>query len=80
MLLGTRLATAPPAAPGVDREQLARCLGALPARERSVIVMSFYEERGGDELAAALDLSMENVRVIRHRALRRLRGCMEGVQ
>ncbi len=74
--------TLPGAAPavdaGVDRERLARCLAALPARERSVIVMSFYEERGGDELAGALDLSLENVRVIRHRALRRLRGCMEG--
>lgn len=66
--------------PLLDTDRLRACLERLPARERSVIVMSFYEERGGDEVAHALDLSPANVRVIRHRAVGRLRDCLGGKQ
>ena len=65
--------------PSLDLDHLTACLNRLSTRERSVIVMTFYDEQRGDEVARALDLSSENVRVIRHRALGRLRNCMEGV-
>ena len=52
------------------------CLGALPERERAVLVMTFYDDRPADAVAAELKLAAGNVRVIRHRGLMRLRGCM----
>lgn len=64
--------------PAPDLDQLAECLGRLAERERSVVMMTFYEEHSSESLAGALGLSNENVRVIRHRALGRLRKCMTG--
>jgi len=66
-----------PALPRVDHERLARCVRGLKERERTVVVMTFYDERDGAEVAGFLGLSEANVRVIRHRAIRRLRDCME---
>jgi RNA polymerase sigma-70 factor (ECF subfamily) len=66
----------PPEPPGLDRDRLARCLEALAERERSVVVLMFFDDRNGDEVGAQLGLSGGNVRVIRHRALARLRECM----
>jgi RNA polymerase sigma-70 factor (ECF subfamily) len=43
-----------------------------------VVVLSFFAEQSGDEVAKALAVSTGNVRVIRHRALARLRACMGG--
>jgi RNA polymerase sigma-70 factor (ECF subfamily) len=60
----------------MDLDALARCLEQLAERERSVVVMTFYDEQSGDAVAGALGLSPANVRVIRHRALGRLRGCL----
>ena len=60
----------------LDRDQLARCLERLPERERSVVVLTFYDERTSEDVGAFLGLSTVNVRVIRHRALGRLRECM----
>jgi RNA polymerase sigma-70 factor (ECF subfamily) len=62
--------------PHLDHEQLTRCLENLKERERSVIVMSFYDERVGADVAGFLGVSEANVRVIRHRAIRQLRECM----
>ena len=61
----------------IDSARLANCLGALPERERSVLVMTFYDDQPADAVAEQLHLSAGNVRVIRHRGLERLRGCME---
>jgi RNA polymerase sigma-70 factor (ECF subfamily) len=61
----------------IDEARLARCLQALPERERSVLVMTFYDDCPANAVAAQLNLSAGNVRVIRHRGLERLRGCME---
>jgi RNA polymerase sigma-70 factor (ECF subfamily) len=60
----------------IDEERLRGCLGALPERERTVLVMTFYDDRPADAVAAELGLTAGNVRVIRHRGLERLRGCM----
>jgi RNA polymerase sigma-70 factor (ECF subfamily) len=64
--------------PAPDLDKLAECLGRLAERERSVVVMTFYEEHSSETVARALGLSSENVRVIRHRALGRLRKCISG--
>jgi len=60
----------------LDTQRLGRCLAALPERERAVLVMTFYDDQPADAVAADLGLSAGNVRVIRHRGLERLRGCM----
>lgn len=67
----------------LDPDRLARCLEALAERERSVVLLSFFADKAADEVGAELALSSGNVRVIRHRALSRLRDCMgagEGVR
>ena len=61
-----------------DLDQLAHCLARLAERERSVVMMTFYQEQSSEAVAVAMGLSNENVRVIRHRALGRLRKCMTG--
>lgn len=60
----------------LDPDRLAGCLERLSERERSVVVMSFFADKAADEVGAELALSAGNVRVIRHRALGRLRDCM----
>jgi len=60
----------------LDQEILARCMQSLKERERSVIVLSFYDEQTGTDVAHFLGVSEANVRVIRHRAIHQLRNCM----
>ena len=62
----------------LDGDRLARCLAALTERERSVVVLTFFADRDADDVGAELSISSGNVRVIRHRALSRLRACVEG--
>jgi RNA polymerase sigma-70 factor (ECF subfamily) len=59
-------------------DRLRGCLEKLAERERSVLVMTFYAEQATEEVAAHLGLTTGHVRVIRHRALGRLRDCLEG--
>jgi RNA polymerase sigma-70 factor (ECF subfamily) len=75
-IFGGHLVPEPPPMPSVDDRQLARCVQALGERERSVVVMTFYDDQTGAETASFLGISEANVRVIRHRALRELRVCM----
>lgn len=63
-------------APRLDHERVARCLESLPERERTVLVMTFHEDRDAAHVAGQLGLTAGNVRVIRHRALERLRDCV----
>jgi RNA polymerase sigma-70 factor, ECF subfamily len=69
------VAVEPPAEP-LDLEPLRRCLQALAERERSVVVLTFFDERTAGQIAAQLGLSEGNVRVIRHRALGQLQRCL----
>ena len=62
----------------LDADRLQHCLERLPERERSVLLMTFYDDRPADDVGAALGLSAGNVRVIRHRGIDRLRHCVEG--
>ena len=70
------MATAQRSMPRLDHERLTRCVQTLKERERTVVVMTFYDERTGAEVAGFLGLSEANVRVIRHRAIHQLRECM----
>lgn len=63
-------------APQLDHERLHGCVQSLKERERWVIVMSFYDEKTGADVAQFLGVSEANVRVIRHRAIHQLRHCM----
>lgn len=62
--------------PALDRERLLACLERLSERERLVVVASFFESKDAGEVAALTSLAPGNVRVVRHRAVERLRGCM----
>jgi RNA polymerase sigma-70 factor (ECF subfamily) len=66
-----------PPMPRLDDDQLARCVQTLQERERSVVVLTFYDDQTAAEAAGFLGITEANVRVIRHRAIRRLRACME---
>src|SRR5262245_5952004 len=74
---GSDLIPVPPPMPRVDDAQLARCVQMLKERERSIVVLTFYDEQTAGEAAGFLGITEANVRVIRHRALRNLRSCME---
>lgn len=62
----------------VDRLRLEQCLRGLEPRDRAIVVATFLEDRGADEIARAMSLTPTNVRVIRHRALAKLQICIEG--
>jgi len=64
------------AIPSLDHDHLTRCLQNLKERERTVVVMTFYDEQTGADVASFLGVSEANVRVIRHRAIHQLRECM----
>jgi RNA polymerase sigma-70 factor, ECF subfamily len=76
---GPDLTTSKPVSlPLLDREQLERCVQGLKERERTVVMMTFYDEQTGAEVAGFLGISEANVRVIRHRAIHQRRTCMGG--
>ncbi len=60
----------------LDLDRLEHCLARLDDRERSVVLLTFYAEKSGPEVGEALRLTAGNVRVIRHRAIERLRQCV----
>lgn len=62
--------------PRLDHDLLTHCVQKLKERERSVVVMSFYDEQTGADVACFLGISEANVRVIRHRAIHQLRECI----
>lgn len=68
----------PATSPRLDQARLVDCLERLAERERSVLVMTFYDDQPARDVAAALGLSEGNVRVIRHRGIERLRDCVSG--
>lgn len=68
----------PPPEPRLADERLGPCLDRLAERERTVLVLTFHSERSALDVGRELGLSAGNVRVIRHRALARVRGCLEG--
>lgn len=67
-----------PAVTEVDRFRLERCVMALAERELGVVVLTYIEDWPPERIATAFGTTTGNVRVIRHRAMTRLRACMEG--
>jgi RNA polymerase sigma-70 factor (ECF subfamily) len=61
----------------VDVAPLLDCISKLDARSRTILQLAYYRDRTADEIAAALEMTAGNVRVVRHRAMVALRGCME---
>ena len=59
-------------------EHLTFCISGLSQREQRVVQLSFAEWLSSPEIAEQLGLAPGNIRVIRHRALRKLRECMDG--
>jgi RNA polymerase sigma-70 factor, ECF subfamily len=65
----------------IEREEyeiahLEDCLSQLSKRARDVVRLGYVEARAHDEVAATLDISPQNARVLRCRALASLRECM----
>jgi RNA polymerase sigma-70 factor (ECF subfamily) len=60
----------------LDLDRLESCLARLAERERVVVLLTFYAERTAAEASQELGITAGNVRVIRHRAIDRLRQCM----
>jgi len=64
-------------APRLDHERVADCLERLPERERSVLVMTFFDDQPSEAVGQQLGCSAGNVRVIRHRGIDKLRRCVD---
>ena len=64
-------------APRFDHERVADCLERLPERERSVLVMTFFDDQPSEAVGQQLGCSAGNVRVIRHRGIDKLRRCVD---
>lgn len=62
----------------LDAGALYGCLAALDARARTILFLTFHAELPPDRIASAVDTTLGNVRVLRHRALAQLRACLEG--
>ena len=77
---GSDLSPVPPPGPRLDHDRLRHCVQNLKERERAVVVITFFHEQAGAEVAAFLGVSEANVRVIRHRAIQQLRQCMGVIQ
>jgi RNA polymerase sigma-70 factor, ECF subfamily len=60
----------------LDVDRLETCLARLAERERMVVLLTFYAEKTAGEVGMELGVKEGNVRVIRHRAVERLRLCM----
>lgn len=70
-------------APPVDRLDVGRvrdCLELLPHRDRAVLLLSFYAELDAAAAGQELGLPPGHVRVLRHRALGRLKDCVTGAR
>jgi RNA polymerase sigma-70 factor (ECF subfamily) len=67
---------APPEPDPFAARQLARCMEALAHRERTVVVLTYYGESKSGDIGATLGVAEGHVRVLRHRAIARLRECL----
>ena len=71
---------AEPSEASVDIAAVERCLHVIAERDRRVLVLTFYAEKTSSEIAGELGVTSTVVRVARHRALERLRECVQGAR
>ena len=70
--------TTVPPAPSTDRARLTDCMNRLGARDRAIVVLTYFSDRSCDEIGRELEMNAGGVRVARHRALAKLHRCVEG--
>lgn len=70
-----RVPRTPPVLPP-DGDRLVRCLQSLTERQRTVVVLTFFDEETASATSESLNLSEADVRTIRHRALQHISACM----
>lgn len=61
----------------VELAILRQCMRTLDGRAQRVVFESFFGAQGSEAIAAQLGTTDANVRVVRHRAIARLRDCVE---
>ena len=61
----------------VESRRVEECLGGLAPRESRVLLLLFQEGHTAGEVADIVGTTSGNVRVIRHRAIARLRECVD---
>lgn len=61
----------------LDADRIRPCLGALRERERTILLLTFYADCPGPEIADRMRMSAGAVRVARHRAVAAMRDCLE---
>ena len=71
---GARLASVDPVDRVAEADAVWRVCSRLPAQQRAVVVLRFYEDLDYDEIAALLGISPVSVRTYVHRALASLRA------
>jgi RNA polymerase sigma-70 factor (ECF subfamily) len=74
----TSVETPPSSTAALDAPRVVACLAALAERDRLVLLLTFYADREAPRIAEDLGVSPGAVRVIRHRAMARLRDCVVG--
>jgi RNA polymerase sigma-70 factor (ECF subfamily) len=60
----------------LDVEQMVRAMAPLSGRERQVVSETFSSGRSAEEIARAIGTTPANVRVMRHRALTKMRAAL----
>lgn len=70
------MSIAPPSLAALDAPRVAACLRGLAERERLVVLLTYYADREAPRIAKDLNVSPGAIRVIRHRAIARLRECV----
>jgi len=61
-------------------EKITAALGALPERQRAVVVLRLYQDMNLDDIARTLDMSLGTVKSSLHRAMRRMRETLAGLR
>jgi RNA polymerase sigma-70 factor (ECF subfamily) len=61
----------------LELQRLGECLKGLAERERAVVVLTFFQDQNAADVGEALGMQAGNVRLARHRAIARLRSCMD---
>lgn len=61
-----------------DMYKVLSCMGRLTQKARTLMLMTFAEDRDTAEIAEALEMTPGSVRVARHRAIDLVRRCVEG--
>ncbi|MCI2240359.1 SigE family RNA polymerase sigma factor [Paenibacillus sp. TRM 82003] len=60
-----------------DRDQLLTALRALPVKQRTVLVLRYFEDMADEQIADLLDVTTGTVRSNAHRGLATLRGAVQ---